>query len=106
MLASLRRVTFLLAPKESNGRIARNLREKVLSLSLKSKSQTNCKFFPSFHVLVFGLKEEDDTIRYYVLLSFNYSHNTNHVPKFGFSTFGTISAFHFHHFSTHATCVT
>ena len=46
------------------------------------------------------------TIHSFVLLSFNYSHNAFHIPKLGFSTFGTISAAHFHYLSTHATCVT
>ena len=40
------------------------------------------------------------------LVSFKNLNNDHYVPKLGFSTFCTISAVHFHHLSTHVTCIT
>ena len=39
-------------------------------------------------------------------VSFKNLNNDHYVPELGFSTFGTISAVHFHHLSTHVTCIT
>ena len=40
------------------------------------------------------------------LVSFKNLNNDHYVSKLGFLTFGTISAIHFHHLSTHVTCIT
>ena len=51
--------------------------ERSYTLSLKRKSQTYCKFFSFFfpHVFFPFQFEEDDTIHYFILFSFNYSLN-------------------------------
>ena len=74
-LVSLRRGTFLLIPTNFDGRIARNPREKSHSLSLKSQISSFYKLFSLPHVFSPFQFEDDDTIHYFVLLSFNYSPN-------------------------------
>ena len=49
-LPSLHRTAFLLAPKNSNSRIARNLREMSHYLSLKIKTKPSASPFPPPHV--------------------------------------------------------
>ena len=105
-MSSPRRTTFLLAPKNSDGRIYRKFREKSLSL----KENRHFQFLhlppsPLCFSFFWPLIQEDYTI-HYLSFSFKLPNNAYFVPYFRFSTFGTIPAVHFHHLSTHATCIT
>ena len=104
--ASRRRTTFLLVPKNFDGRIARKSREKLDTLSLKSQNLPTTS--PLYHFTFsspFSIVG-DDTIEYFVLSNLRIPKMTSMSPSFGFSTFGTTLAVHFHHFSIHATCIT
>ena len=107
MLSLPHRTTFLLAPKKSDGSIARDLREKSHSLSLKPQKKPKlCKPSRLLHISSLLLKKEDGHYLDFCPIIIKHFNNANHVPKHGFLTFSTISAVRFHHFSTHATCVT
>ena len=103
-LASLRRATFLLVPKNSDGRIAEKPREKSHTLSLKSQISSFCKLFFLLHVFLpfFNLRRQP------LCTILSYYHLTIHLmpSNLGFPTFGVISVVHFHHLSTHATYLT
>ena len=106
-LPSPRRTTFLLSPKESDSRISQKSKEKLDALSLKHKKIGYCISPVSFHVFVFLFHMQE--MELYAILSYyhlNISIMPIMSPSFGFSTFGTISAVHFHHLSTHVRCVT
>ena len=70
----MRRMTFLLAPKEFNGWIARNLREKSHSLSLgfQKLKLLYLLLLPTHFSPLFKF-EKTTTIYYFVRLSFNIS---------------------------------
>ena len=68
-MASPRRTAFLLAPKTSDGRIARYSREKSDVLSLKPPFFAHCHFLPAFHVFSPFEFEKMSTIHFVVLLS-------------------------------------
>ena len=57
-----------------------------------------CPFLPLF--------EEDNTMHYFVFFQFNNLINSQYVPSSRFLPLGTIPTIHFHHLSTHATCIT
>ena len=103
-MSSPHRTFSLLAPSKSNGPIARDLREKH-PLSLKS-SQRNGYWILKCHPHVLFWLNEGDEVLFAILsscdLKFKF-HNDHYVPLLPDLTFGTISAVHFHHFSTHTT---
>ena len=104
---SPRRATLLLASSKSDGPIGCKFREKAHLLSLKTRKSSHCPFFSSLSrfSLSFNFGEED-TIGSFVFFLIKNSNNATYVPFLGFLTLDTISAVHFHHLSTHATCVT
>ena len=101
----MRRATFLLAPKDFDDRIVYKSREKLDVLSLKSPFLATASpiFLCTFP---FGpFLKKTTTIQYFVFFPLRILLNPSTSSSFGFSTFVTISAVHFHHLSTHSTCV-
>ena len=99
-----RRAALPLVPTTAKGRIAQKLREKEDTLSLKMRSKTSCASLllsPTFWS--FLKEEEDHYLDFCPFPHLNFSINTNYVLLFPDLIFGTISAVHFHHFSTHTT---
>ena len=101
-----RRTTFLLAPSKTDTPIGQKSREKALPLSLKTQMSSHCKTVSSPLPIFLSFNLEKTTLLQFCLFLINKFKNSLCVHSLGFLTLCTISAVHFHHLSTHATCVT
>ena len=93
---------YFLLRREPTVRSTENL-ERRHSLSLKIKSHAHC--IPSQLLPIFCSFPFEKTTIHVLSYSINNSFNSHHVPSSRFLALCNIYAVHFHHLSTHTTCV-